>query len=221
MPPENPQDEIPEYDRRTIIKAVTMGLVAMIVVGGLFLLIKAQFASPDPGKHYGSVADAARHVVMFKSPRPAPTNTITEYVPLDARTNRRVETAFSDFKGRPTFVVLWATWCRPCHAEMAELDRIAPEMARLGLTIVPIMTADKAGIDGARFFYRGNDIKNLPIFLDHGDRTLGAFGVGNLPVGGFITAEGELIALTDNLDLTQEPAKELLRIFATTGKLPL
>lgn len=219
MPPGNSQDENPSFDRRTIAKAILTAIGLLIVIGGLFLLIKAQFASPDDGKHYKTLADARRHVVEFKVPRPLPAHSVGEYVP-DGRSVRRIETAFSDFAGKPVFVVLWATWCRPCHEEMVELDRIYPELTRRGLVVMPILTADKAGLDGGRYFYRGKGIANLPLYVDAGNRTLDSFGTGNLPVGGFITPEGKLIAVTDGLDLLQEPAKDLLRAFAETGKLP-
>lgn len=220
MPPGNSQDEIPAYDRRTVTKAIATALGLLVVVGGLFLLIRAQYASPDADKHYKTVADARRHVVDFKTPRALPGAAVTEHVPVDARTARRVETALADFAGKPVFAVLWATWCRPCHAEMVELDRLYPDLARRGLVVLPILTADKAGADGARYFYRGKGIGNLPLYTDHGNAMLSAFGTGNLPVGGFISPEGKLLAVTDGLDLLQEPAQALLRVFAETGELP-
>lgn len=219
-PPENPQDEIPPTDRRTVIKAVATGLALVVVIGGVFLALRSQFASPDEGKTYSSLADARRRVVEFKIAKPAPATTFTEVVPIDDRTAKRVSASFADFKGGPVFVAMWATWCRPCYPEMRELDRLAPELRQRGLTILPIMTADKAGMDGARYFYRNEKIVNLPILLDQERRILSALGVGNLPVGAFIDAEGRLLAVTDNLDLRQEPAQDLLRVFADTGKLP-
>lgn len=218
-PPENPQDEIPEVDRRTVGKAIATALGLLVVFGVIFLAIRGQFASSDDSR-YATVADARRHVIDFKVAKPAPADAFSEHIPIDRRTSRRVETAFSDFKGKPVFVAMWASWCRPCHAELRQLDRLAPELARLGLAVVPIMTADKSGIDGARSFYRNEDIVNLGLYLDHDSRILSGLGVGNLPVGGFIDAEGRLLAVTDNLDLTQPAAQELLLRFAETGKLP-
>lgn len=220
MPPGNSQDEIPVHDRRTIAKAIATALGLLVVVGGLFLLIKAQFASPDDDKYYKTVADARRHVVDFKVPRAVPAHSITEYVPVDSRSFRKVETAFTDFAGKPVFVVLWATWCRPCHAEMVELDRLYPELTQRGLVILPILTADKSGAEGGRYFYRGKGIVNLPLYTDHGNATISSFGTGALPVGGFITPEGKFVAITDKLDLLQQPAQDLLRTFAETGQLP-
>lgn len=219
-PPENPQDEIPEVDRRTVMKAAVTALGLLVVFGLIFLAIRSQFASSDDDKAYADVVDAGRHVVEFKVPRPAPADSFTEHVAVDARSTRRVETTLADFKGKRVYVAMWASWCRPCHAEMRELDRLAPELERLGLVVVPIMTADKAGVDGARFFYRNEGIANLGLYLDHDRRLLSSLGVGTLPVGAFVDAEGKLLALTDNLDLRQVPAQDLLRGFARTGKLP-
>ena len=218
-PPENPQDEIPEVDRRTLFKAVATAVGCLVVFGLIFLAIRSQFASSDEDA-YATVADARRHVVEFNVARPAPPDSFTMHVPIDSRHSKRIETTLADFKGKPVFVSMWASWCRPCHAEMRVLDRLAPDLERLGLVVVPIMTADKAGIDGARFFYRNEEIANLRIYLDHDSRILSGLGVGNLPVGGFIDAEGNLLAITDNLDLREPAAQELLLRFAETGKLP-
>lgn len=218
-PPENPQDEIPEVDRRTLIKAVATAIGCLVLFGLIFLAIRSQFASSDADE-YATVAAARRHVVAFNVARPAPRDGFTQHIPIDSRHTQRIETTLADFKGKPVYVAMWASWCRPCHAEMRELNRLAPEFEKLGMVVVPIMTADKAGIDGARFFYRNENLVNLPIYLDHDSRMLSGLGVGNLPVGGFVDAAGNLIAVTDNLDLREPAAQELLRRFAETGKLP-
>lgn len=220
-PPENPQDEIPEVDRRTVVKAVAMAVGLLVVLGGFFLMINGKLLNSEPSGSYASVAAMMRHVNVLKSPRPEPIAVFYELVPSDEnRSGRRVPIKLADFTGERLFVVMWATWCRPCHAEMRALDRLAPELRAAGLRVVPIMTADKVGPDGARAFYRAEKIANLPIYLDDGTDVLNGFGTGNLPVGGFIDAEGNLLALTDNLDLEQPLAHDLLREFAQTGRLP-
>lgn len=219
-PPENPQDEIPEVDRRTVVKALAMASALLVVLGGFFLMINGKLLNSDSAGAYASVTEMMRHVNVLKTPRPAPIAEYSTLVPIDDRTFRRVPTHLADFKGERLFVVMWATWCRPCHPEMRVLDRLAPELRAAGLRVVPIMTADKVGPDGARAFYRSEKIVNMPINLDTERDVLNGFGVGNLPVGGFIDAEGNLLALTDNLDLEQPLAQDLLREFAQTGRLP-
>ncbi len=43
---------------------------------------------------------------------------------VDMNGNRH---AFSEFKGQPVFLNLWATWCPPCIAEMPSIQRLYDE----------------------------------------------------------------------------------------------
>src|SRR5579864_4272837 len=49
-------------------------------------------------------------------PQPAPAVSFTT---LDGNT-----ASLADFKGKPTVVNLWATWCQPCLKEMPSLERL-------------------------------------------------------------------------------------------------
>jgi peroxiredoxin len=44
----------------------------------------------------------------------------------------------SDFKGHPLLLNFWATWCNPCRAEMAGLDRIQKEFGPSGLRVIGV-----------------------------------------------------------------------------------
>ncbi|MBN2751452.1 MAG: TlpA family protein disulfide reductase, partial [Rhodospirillaceae bacterium] len=169
---------------------------------------------------YRTVADARAHIIDFKTPRAVPPNTFTQHIPLDSRTSRRVEASLADFAGRPMLVSFWASWCRPCRVEMVEMDKLHDELTDLGLAVVPVMSADKSGIDGARFFFRNMDITVLPFFLDHGQELMEAMGARTLPSLFFVSAEGKAVAFASDLDLRQEPARDLLRWFAKNGTLP-
>ncbi len=48
----------------------------------------------------------------------------------------------SEFRGRPLIINLWASWCGPCRAEMASLDRLAWLEAARHLSIIGISTDD-------------------------------------------------------------------------------
>ena len=39
---------------------------------------------------------------------------------------------FSDYKGRPLIINVWASWCGPCRAEMGSLERLARRYGLLG-----------------------------------------------------------------------------------------
>lgn len=218
-PQENPQDEIPVTDKRSLRKAILTAVGAIVLLGSVFLVVRQGF-EPRVDRTYRGIADVAAGVVAYKTPQPPPAKSFTQYVPTDSRAYRQIETTIKDFKGKPVFLNFWASWCRPCRAELQQLDKIYDDLTAAGLVVLPVMTADRAGIDGARFFFRGADIARLPFFLDHGTEMMEAMGVRALPTSIFIDAEGKAFAFTYGLDLTQPLGREFLFRFAKTGKLP-
>ncbi len=218
-PQENPQDEIPVADKRSLRKAILTAVGAIVLLGTVFLVVRQGF-EPKEDRAYRSIADVTAGVVAYKTPQPPPAKAFTQYVPTDSRSYRRIEATVKDFKGKPVFLNFWASWCRPCRAELQQLDKIHDELTAAGLVVLPVMTADRSGIDGARFFFRGADIVHLPFLLDHGTELMEAMAVRVLPTSIFIDAEGNAFAFTSALDLSQPLGRELLFRFAKTGKLP-
>lgn len=48
----------------------------------------------------------------------------------------------ADYRGRPLIVNVWASWCGPCVAEMASLERLAWHDLARGFSIIGISTDD-------------------------------------------------------------------------------
>jgi thiol-disulfide isomerase/thioredoxin len=48
----------------------------------------------------------------------------------------------SEFRGRPLIINVWASWCGPCRAEMASLERLAWRDDSSSFTIIGISTDD-------------------------------------------------------------------------------
>ena len=55
-------------------------------------------------------------------------------------------------KGRVVLVNFWATWCKPCRAEMPDLVRLADKLRGKGLDIVTISTDEPEREEEARKF---------------------------------------------------------------------
>ncbi len=218
-PQENPQDEIPDIDKRTLRKAILTALGAVALISGVFLGMREGF-DPSEDRTYHTMSDALAKVTLYKTPQEPPVKSFTQYVPDGDRSYRQIETQIKDFKGKPVLINFWASWCRPCRAEMQVLDKVYADLTAAGLVVLPVMTADRAGIGGAKYFFRGADIAHLPYFLDHGTELMEAMMVRALPTTVFVDAEGNAVAFSNALDYSQPLALDLLFAFAETGKLP-
>jgi len=49
---------------------------------------------------------------------------------------------FSDFKGKPLIINVWASWCGPCRAEMGSLERLAQKYNGRAFNVIGISTDD-------------------------------------------------------------------------------
>jgi thiol-disulfide isomerase/thioredoxin len=49
---------------------------------------------------------------------------------------------FSDFKGKPLIINVWASWCGPCRAEMGSLERLAHRYGGKQFNVIGISTDD-------------------------------------------------------------------------------
>ena len=48
----------------------------------------------------------------------------------------------SDFKGKPLIINVWASWCGPCRAEMASLERLVKRYNGKEFNVIGISTDD-------------------------------------------------------------------------------
>lgn len=49
---------------------------------------------------------------------------------------------FSDYKGKPLLINVWASWCGPCRAEMGSLQRLARRYNGKQFNVIGISTDD-------------------------------------------------------------------------------
>lgn len=52
--------------------------------------------------------------------------------------------SLSEFRGKPIFMNIWATWCPPCLAEMPYIEALYDDMKNEGIVFVMISTDDTA-----------------------------------------------------------------------------
>ncbi len=72
-----------------------------------------------------------------------------QFAPVDEGAYSKLIAAY---KGRVVLVNFWATWCKPCRAEMPDLARLADKLRAKGLDVVTISTDGPEREEEARKF---------------------------------------------------------------------
>lgn len=116
----------------------------------------------------------------------------------------------SDYSGKPTVVVFWASWCPHCQNELPVLQKLYTDLKDKGVNVVGV-SADFT-IDNARNFIKSRHITfpNAYAGTSAGHKVLDDYGVRGIPAvyiisGGVIKANyaGEVDASTIKDQLTK------------------
>jgi thiol-disulfide isomerase/thioredoxin len=99
--------------------------------------------------------------------------------------------AFSQFKGKPVFLNIWATWCGPCVHEMPSIARLAenPRLKGKDIQFVCLSTDDSSA--AVRRFIEG---KNWTMTFLRADRLPSVFSTEGIPATFMIAADGRIAA---------------------------
>ena len=124
-----------------------------------------------------------------------------------------------DFRGRPTIVNLWATWCGPCLREMPSLVRLQAEFA--GRLTVAAISEDHRGAVVVAPFVATRNLASLRIYLDPKQRVAEAFGVNELPTSIVLDAAGRVVGkVIGGADWTSPTMLAALRPLLRSGDEP-
>jgi thiol-disulfide isomerase/thioredoxin len=99
----------------------------------------------------------------------------------------------SEFRGRPLIINVWASWCGPCRAEMASLERLSRSRAGEKFSVIGISTDDHA--DAARAFLRQNPT-SFRHFIDNRLALENMLGADRLPLTVLVDAQGRVLSRT-------------------------
>lgn len=96
----------------------------------------------------------------------------------------------AEFKGKPTVVNLWATWCPPCVREMPVLQQA--QLDQPGVNFVFVNQGESADKVGAWLQARKLPVRNM--LMDGNGQTAAAFKQRALPMTLFFDAKGQLVS---------------------------
>jgi thiol-disulfide isomerase/thioredoxin len=93
------------------------------------------------------------------------------------------------YRGTPTLVNLWATWCAPCIAEMPALDRLAAREG--GALDVILVSQDSGGWDDITPFLERVPVETAVVLADPGMQLSTGYAAPGLPLTILYDANGE------------------------------
>ena len=104
------------------------------------------------------------------------------------------EVKLSDFRGKPTVVNFWASWCGPCKSEMPDFDAVYQEMGdEIHFLMVNMTDGGQETLTSAQKFIADSGY-TFPVYYDTLYSAAMAYGVTSLPTTYFFDAEGYGVA---------------------------
>jgi thiol-disulfide isomerase/thioredoxin len=96
---------------------------------------------------------------------------------------------FSDYRGKPLVINVWASWCGPCRAEMASLQRLAGQLTGQA-TVIGVSTDDDQL--AAQAFLKSQKV-TFSNFIDRNLVLENMLGADRLPLTLLVDAEGRVL----------------------------
>ena len=97
---------------------------------------------------------------------------------------------FSDYRGKPLIINVWASWCGPCRAEMASLQRLAGRYNGKQFNVIGVSTDDNR--HAAAAFIKQSNL-TFDNFLDRKLILENMLGANTIPLTILIDADGRVL----------------------------
>lgn len=123
---------------------------------------------------------------------------------------------FSDFKGKPLIINVWASWCGPCRAEMGSLDRLARRYGGKQFNVIGISTDDDG--NAAAAFIKQSKV-SFENFLDSRVFLENMLGANTIPLTVLVDANGRVLAKVRGVREWDSP--EIVKAIGETFQIKL
>lgn len=139
-----------------------------------------------------------RHVLLllimacsFIAPISAADETAPAFTLQDAEGN---PVSLADYAGKPVILHFWASWCPYCKSVQPGLEALAGQYASQDMVLLGINFREDKGVDAQQILdNRGLHFKTLV----HGEEVSRSYGVRATPTTFFISAEGQIVGVTN------------------------
>ncbi|MEX8506401.1 TlpA family protein disulfide reductase [Leptothrix ochracea] len=98
--------------------------------------------------------------------------------------------SLASYVGRPLIINVWASWCGPCRAEAASLERLTWSDAGRSFTVIGISTDDDP--DAAKKWLTASNA-TLSHFIDAGLVLENLLGASRIPLTVLVDAKGRVV----------------------------
>lgn len=184
-----------------------------IVAGGAWALWRARVA----GRRRGAVitpalvAGVAALVALIALPVPPSRPSLAELDVAVANLEGRAQPV-ADWRGRPTVLNLWATWCGPCRRELPLLIDEVDGAGDVRLALVSQAEAPEV----VRAYLDDRGLPAADVWLDRAGALGREMGVVGLPTTVFLDAEGRVVEVAFG-ELSRARLRASLERLSATG----
>lgn len=123
---------------------------------------------------------------------------------------------FSEYRGKPLIINVWASWCEPCRAEMGSLDRLARRYGGKQFNVIGISTDDDG--NAAAAFIKQSKISFVN-YLDSKVLLENMLGANAIPLTVLVDAQGRVVEKVRGSHEWDSP--QLLDVIGKTFKIKL
>lgn len=105
--------------------------------------------------------------------------------------------ALEDYLGSPTLLVLWASWCPECLAELGTLNSVTRQLTSKGVQLITVAIQDD--LDSVRSIPQTSHAL-FPVLIDIKGEVLSRYPADGLPSAYLLGPEGDILPLIDPED---------------------